>query len=105
MLAFAVAQRTAEIGLRRALGAQASQIANMVLGEAALLGLAGAVIGLVAAYAVNRGMGAFLVGVSPADVPTMAAGCAAALFIAVAGATAPALRAIRVDPARALRSE
>ncbi|BDC53002.1 hypothetical protein F183_A53170 [Bryobacterales bacterium F-183] len=105
LLSFAVAKRTQEIGLRRALGATARQIASLVFGEAIILSLVGAVIGLTLAYLVAQGMEKVLVGVPPADPLTISLGACAALAMTLLGAAIPALRALRVDPAEALRAE
>jgi predicted permease len=106
LLSFAVSQRTHEIGLRRALGAQPSGIAWMVFGEAAALALTGGVIGAAAAYLLGRGvMQAVLAGVPPGDPWTAAAGVAFAMLLTLAGSLAPTIRALRVDPAIALRNE
>ncbi len=105
LLSFAVSQRTVEIGLRRALGAQAGDIAWMVLGEALMLAMGGAAIGLAVAYAIGRSMQAVLAGVAVADPPTMMVAVAAAGAMTLFGALLPAVRALRVDPARTLRGE
>lgn len=105
LLSFAVSKRTQEIGLRRALGATAGQIASLVVGEAAILSAIGASIGLTVAYLVALGMEKVLVGVPPADPLTVALGVAAALAMTLMGASIPAFRALRVDPSEALRAE
>ena len=105
LLAFAVSQRTAEIGMRRALGAQARDIAWLVLSEALLLATAGSAIGLAAAYLLGRSMEALLAGVAAADAPTMMGALGVALLMTLCGALLPAIRALRVDPARTLRGE
>ncbi|MBY0502561.1 MAG: ABC transporter permease [Bryobacteraceae bacterium] len=104
LLSFAVAQRTQEIGLRRALGAQARQVAGLVFGEALTLSLLGSVAGIAAAYAVGKTMEGLLFGVSPADPWAMGAAAGLAVLMTVAGSLRPALRALGVDPAVALRS-
>ncbi len=105
LLAFSVSQRTQEIGLRRALGAQAGTIATMVLGEGIVLALIGSALGIAAAYALGRSMEAFLIGVTPGDPLTLAASFALALVMTACGVLLPTIRAMRVDPAIALRSE
>jgi hypothetical protein len=67
--------------------------------------VAGVLLGGAAAYAAGRGMQALLAGVSPADAPTFAAAIALSLGMTFLGSLAPALRAARVDPAIALRTE
>ncbi|WP_031499242.1 ABC transporter permease [Bryobacter aggregatus] len=103
LLSFALSQRIEEIGLRRALGAQAAHIASLVLGEAALLSLLGSLAGIVAAYALGKSMEAFLLGVSPTDPWTLAAAIVFAGLMTVAGSLLPTIRAVLIDPATALR--
>jgi predicted permease len=102
LLSFAVSQRGAEIGLRRAMGAQASDVAWMVFSEALLLALAGATIGLAAAYTLGRSMQTLLAGVAAADLQTMAGALGVAIVMTVCGTLLPAVRAVRLDPARTL---
>jgi ABC-type antimicrobial peptide transport system permease subunit len=105
VLAFAVAQRTREIGIRMALGAASGQVMRSVLADALALIGAGVAIGCVAALALVRFISSLLYGVSSTD-PAVYAGTAA-ILIAV-GALAsylPARRASRVDPVVALRCE
>ena len=105
VIAYSTAQRTAEIGVRMAIGAQRSDVVRLVLGEGTRLAIAGVVIGLVAAYWSTRLLTSFLYGVTTTDV-TAFAGSAACLFVVALVATyVPAARAARVDPAVALRSE
>ena len=105
LLAFAVSQRTQEIGVRIALGAQPGDILSMVLGRIALLVAAGVVPGVALAYAAGRWMEALLAGVKPADVTTLAAAVGLSVAMAIAGSVMPALRALRVDPLTAIRTE
>jgi predicted permease len=105
LLSFAVSQRTAEIGVRVALGAQARDILSMVLTRSALLAIAGVVPGIALAFAAGRSMEALLAGVKPADALTLAAAVALSILMTVAGSLAPTIRALRVDPITALRSE
>ncbi|MFP5284405.1 MAG: ABC transporter permease [Thermoanaerobaculia bacterium] len=105
LLTFTVSQRAQELGVRRALGAQTGGILGLVLREGLALALAGAAIGVAVAYAAARGMGALLFGVRPEDPITIAAAAALCLVTAVAGCLPPALRAARVDPLSALRTE
>jgi putative ABC transport system permease protein len=105
LLSFAVSKRSQEMGVRRALGAQAPKIVGLVLREGLLLALAGIVIGVAVAYAAARGMGALLFGVRPEDPFTLAAATLLCLATAVVGCLRPALRAARVDPLSALRAE
>jgi putative ABC transport system permease protein len=105
VMAFVVGQRTREIGLRMALGARAAQVAGLVLRQALLPVAAGLAAGLVAALAAGRAIEGLLYGVAPHD--PRAAALAAALLLAAAGTACalPARRALRVDPALALRDE
>jgi predicted permease len=105
VIAFSVAQRVREIGVRMALGARAAQVANAILGEGLRLAAVGVAIGLVASFAVTRLMGSFLVGVSSADPATFVAVVALLVVVATLASVAPALRAARVDPARTLRAD
>lgn len=103
LLSFAVAQRVKEIGIRRALGAQASEIVRMILREGMRLAVIGAVFGVIVAVFVGRGMSALLFGVPPTDPQTILAAVALCLITAAIGCLRPALRAGRVDPMNALR--
>jgi ABC-type antimicrobial peptide transport system permease subunit len=105
LLAFAVSRRTQELGVRRALGEQASSILRRVLREGLALALAGVGIGIGLAYLTARAMGALLAGVPPADPTAIGAAAALCLVTAVAGGLRPAIRAARVDPMAALREE
>ena len=105
VLAFAVRQRTAEIGIRMAFGAGAGTILGMVVGQGLRLAAAGVVIGVLAAFALTRVIASQLVGVQATDPVTFAAVAAAFLGIASLACAVPALRATRVDPLAALREE
>jgi predicted permease len=105
IVAFTVARRTAEIGLRMALGAQPGNMLRMVVMEAARLALAGIVIGSAAALALSRLVASQLFGVKAADPVILT--CAAALLalVALGAALAPGFRAARIDPMSALKYE
>lgn len=103
LLSFAVAQRTNELGIRHALGAQAGEIVAMVLREGLTLALVGTAIGVAVAIAVGRTMRALLFGIAPTDAGTLAAAIALCLVTATIGCLLPAIRAARVDPIIALR--
>jgi predicted permease len=105
LLSFAVSQRVTEIGVRRALGAQSRDVLVMVAGRGLALAAAGAVPGVLIAYAAGRAMEALLAGVGPADVRTFVAATALCVLMTVLGTLAPTLRALRVDPVTALRAE
>ena len=105
VLSTLVRQRTAEIGVRLAFGAERSSIFRLVVGRGLILAAIGVVLGAGAALLVTRGIQTMLVGVQPSDPATF--GTIAVLFLVVAGAACgiPALRASRLDPTVALRSE
>jgi predicted permease len=105
LLTFTVSQRTQELGVRRALGAQDRGIIGLVLREGLALALIGIAIGVAVAYAAARGMGALLVGVRPEDPLTITIATVLCLATALVGCLRPALRATRVDPLSALRAE
>ncbi len=105
LLAFAVSQQTAELALRKALGARSGDILGLVLKHGALLAAIGGVIGLGAAWATGRTIEALLAGIGPSDAATFAVATLLALLTALSGSLVPALRAARVDPTTALRSE
>lgn len=103
--AYTVAQRTQEIGLRIALGAQMRDVLNLMLRKAMSLVLIGAVVGLVGAYAVTRVMSNLLFGVTPTDLTTFIVVPLVLLLVALLACLIPALRATKVDPLVALRYE
>lgn len=105
LLAFMVAQRAREIGVRLALGAEPGRVARMIVGEAARLALLGGVPGIIAAYAAARAMSALLFGIPPGDPITLATGTVLVILVTLAGALAPAFRAVRVSPLLAMRAE
>jgi putative ABC transport system permease protein len=105
LLSFAVSQRTQEIGVRVALGAQPRDVVGMVVANAARLGALGLGLGVVLAYAAGRSLEALLAGVRPSDGQAFAAAVALTAVMLVAGTLVPVLRALRIDPIRAIRSE
>ena len=105
VLAYSVAQRTQEIGLRMAIGAERGQIMAMVLRGGLSWALAGIAIGLIGAFAISRVLGTLLFEVKPRDPITYAV---AGVMLAATAAIAcciPAARATRIDPVIALRVE
>jgi predicted permease len=105
VLSYTVAQRTAEIGLRMALGAEASAVVSGVIRGALKLAALGVVLGLAVAFGVTRFLGSFLYGVSPTDPATLAAVAALLVVVTIVASYVPARRAARIDPMLALRSE
>jgi len=105
VLSFAVSQRTAEIGVRIALGAQRRDILTMIARQGAALVAIGLVPGLLLASFAGRALQALLVGVTPIDPPTFAAVTVLVILMAAAGTLLPTLRAMRIDPIRAIRAE
>jgi ABC-type antimicrobial peptide transport system permease subunit len=104
-MAFSVAQRTQEIGIRMALGAARTDVLRMVMGQAMRLTVLGVGIGLAGAYAVTRLMVGLLAGVSPGDPPTFVGVTVILALSSLIAAWLPAERATRVDPMVALRTE
>jgi predicted permease len=105
VLAFTVAQRTREIGLRMALGADAARVRRLVLRQVGLMTLIGGTIGVAAALGLGRGAQALLFELEANDPATMIGAGIVVGLVALAAAYVPAWRASRVDPMRALRSE
>lgn len=105
LMAYSTSQRTHEMGIRVALGAQRSDVISMVLREGLQLGLAGLGIGLAAALGLTRLLAGFLYGAVPADAGTLAVSAALLTAVALAASYIPARRATKVDPAVTLRCE
>jgi ABC-type antimicrobial peptide transport system permease subunit len=105
VVAYLVSQRTHEIGVRIALGAQRSEVMRLVLGQGLRMALLGAAAGIVASLALARLMAAQLFGVTAHDPMTLAGVAAILVVVAIAACYVPALRATRVDPVIALRAE
>ena len=105
VMAYSVASRTREIGVRVALGAQPSSVFAMVLRQGLGAAAVGLAVGLLGAYALGGLLTKLLYGVSPRDVVTFGLVSAALIAVTVAACLIPARRAVRVDPLQALRSE
>ena len=105
VLAFAVGQRSREIGVRMALGASPSTVARLVVREGLAMTLLGAALGLVAAWMSARVVNSLLYGVEPRDPMAFLAAPAVLIGVALLACYLPARRAARVDPTVALRSE
>ena len=104
VMAHLAGQRTNEIGLRLALGAQPGSILQLVLGEGLRLVLVGAALGLAGAFAGVKYLEAQLFGVRPTDPLTFVLVCATLLLVGATACVIPARRAMRVNPAIALRA-
>jgi putative ABC transport system permease protein len=105
VISYGVAQRTQEIGIRVALGAQKRDVLKMILRHGSRLAGAGLLVGLGGALLVTRLLQTLLFRISPTDPPTFAVGTLLLSVVAVAATLLPGLRAARVDPAIALRYE
>jgi predicted permease len=104
LLAYAVSQRSHEIGVRLALGADPARVGRMIIADGMRLALFGIVPGVLGAYAAARGMSALLFGVAPGDPATFATAVGVALVTAFAGTLVPAWRAVRLTPMSVLRA-
>jgi putative ABC transport system permease protein len=105
VMSYSVEQRTREIGIRAALGAQSRDTLRLILRQALRMAITGVIIGLAAAFELTRFLGAELFGVKSSDPFTFAAVPLILITVALAAAWIPALRAVRVDPLTALRHE
>jgi predicted permease len=105
LLAYTVSQRSQEIAVRLALGADPARVGRMIFADGLRLALIGIVPGVLGAYAAARGMSALLFGVAPGDPATFAAAVALVFLMTSAGSAVPVLRAVRVAPMSVLRAE
>ena len=105
LLAFMVAQRSREIGVRLALGAEPRRVARMIVGEAARLAVFGGIPGALLAYGAARAMSALLFGIPPSDPVTLTSGVFVVVVVTLASSLAPAVRAVRVSPLVAMRAD
>ena len=105
VMAYAVARRTGEIGVRMALGAQRGQVLRMILREAVFLAAAGISVGLLASIGLTRYIRSMLYDLTPFDPLTLYGAVLLLLLVVLAAAWLPARRASRLDPMVALRHE
>jgi putative ABC transport system permease protein len=105
VVSYVVGQRTHEIGLRIALGANRSDVLRLVLGESAAMAIVGVTLGIGAAFGLTRLLAKMLYGVSAHDPFTFAGVAILLTAVALAASYTPARRAMRVDPVVALRHE
>jgi putative ABC transport system permease protein len=105
VISYSVSQRTQEIGIRMALGAPRGAVMRMVVGQAMVLSVVGLAAGAAGAWTLTRLMQKLLFGVTPSDPATFAAVSALLTLVAITASLVPAMRATRVDPVIALRSE
>jgi ABC-type antimicrobial peptide transport system permease subunit len=105
LMAYSVAQRTNEIGIRLALGASPRRVLTMVLSEASWLATAGVAAGVGASLLLNRLVKSMLYGIAPYDPATLSGALLLLLTVALAASWIPARRAARVQPVEALRRD
>ena len=105
VIAYGVSQRTREIGVRMALGAEPRQVARLVVAGGLKLAVVGVLVGVPAAVAASRVLGSMLYGVSPSDPLTYIAIAALVGGVALLASYVPARRAVRIDPTQALRAD
>jgi ABC-type antimicrobial peptide transport system permease subunit len=105
VIAYGVSQRTGEIGLRQALGADRGRVLGLVLGEGLRVAAVGIVLGMSAAVGLGRTLSSLLYGISPYDLVTLGGSSVVFLLVAALASAIPAARAARIPPAVALRGE
>jgi len=105
VMSYVVSERTGEIGVRLALGAEPSSVARMIVGQGGIVALAGIAVGLAAAVAGSRLIASLLYGVSPRDPGVFAVTTLVLLGVALLACWLPARRAARLSPLEALRAE
>jgi putative ABC transport system permease protein len=105
VMSYAVLQRTHEIGVRMALGAQRRDVLKLILGQGVVLAIAGVLVGLAGSFGLTRVISTLLFGVAATDKQTFAAVAVGLFAITFIASYIPAWRATRVDPLVALRYE
>jgi len=105
VMAFGVAQRTREIGVRMALGSRSTQVLFLVLRQAVAMLAVGVAVGVAGSLTVTRLLGSLLWQITPTDPPTFAASAGLIVLVGLAASLIPAIRALTIDPTSALRTE
>ena len=105
VVGYSVVQRTQEIGIRMALGAESKDVLRLVVGQSMTWMAAGLIVGLIASLGLVRMLGSLLYGVTPTDPLVLASVSTVLAVVTMAASAIPARRATRVDPLRALRCE
>jgi predicted permease len=105
VISYSVEQRTTEFGIKMALGAEPGQLLRHVIGQGVVMGLIGVVVGIVGALLLTRSLEGLIFGVSQFDLPSAALTGFALMLATIAACLLPALRAMRIEPVRALRYE
>jgi putative ABC transport system permease protein len=105
LISYSVVQRTHEIGVRMALGATKTEVMKVIFSRGSRLALVGIAVGLAGALALTRLMASLLYGVNPRDPLTLVVVAIVVATVAVVATSIPSLRATKVDPTVALRSE
>jgi ABC-type antimicrobial peptide transport system permease subunit len=105
VVSYTTSRRTQEIGVRMALGARSRDILELILKEGAALAAGGIALGAALAYGAGRTLEALLVGIGPGDAASFLTAVTVTAVMTLAGSLLPALRAVRVDPITAMRSE
>jgi ABC-type antimicrobial peptide transport system permease subunit len=105
LMAYSVEQRTQEIGIRLALGADSTAVRRMIVGQGMRHAIAGVAIGIATAFGLARAIASLLYGVTPRDPLVFAAAPVVLALVALVGVWVPSRRAVKVDPVSALRAE
>jgi putative ABC transport system permease protein len=105
VVSYSVSQRTQEIGIRTALGAQRSHVLGMILKQGMSMALIGSAVGIVLSFVLFRALSSMLYGVKSTDFITLGAVSATLLSVTFVASYVPAVRAARVDPVVALRQQ